>query len=80
MSRSLTSGHITLIYKNEEYKKLLKNWHPLSLLNVDYKIIARIMSNKLKQVLPAITSPGKSSCVVCRDITAQGLILEMFSG
>lgn len=69
MTRSMRSGHITLIYKNKGDKNLLKNWRPISLLNVDYKIIARVMSDRLKQVLPGIISPEQSSCIIGRDIT-----------
>lgn len=68
MSRTMRYGHITLIYKKGE-KKLLKNWRPISLLNVDYKILSRIMSNRFKGVLGGIISPEQSSSVQGRDIS-----------
>jgi len=68
MSRSMRHGMITLIHKKND-KRLLKNWRPISLLNVDYKILARIMSNRIKTVLPKIISREQSACIMGRDIS-----------
>jgi len=68
MSRSMRYGHITLIYKKGD-TRLLKNWRPISLLNVDYKILSRIFSNRLKNVLPSIIYIDQTSCVIGRDIS-----------
>jgi hypothetical protein len=61
-------GVLSLIYKTKGDKRDLKNWRPLGLLNVDYKILARIMANCLKYVLPNIVSGEQTCCVLCRDI------------
>uniref|UniRef100_A0A670ICH5 Reverse transcriptase domain-containing protein n=1 Tax=Podarcis muralis TaxID=64176 RepID=A0A670ICH5_PODMU len=42
---------ITLIPKVETEKTQLKNYRPISLLNVDYKIFADILANRFKKVL-----------------------------
>ena len=68
MTRSMRHGIITLIYKNKGDKDLLKNYRPISLLTVDYKILARIMANRLKLVLPDIISEFQSCCIIGRDI------------
>lgn len=68
LSRSMRLAVISLIYKNKGDKSSLRNWRPISLLNVDYKILARIMSNRLKRVLPSIISPSQTCCVIGRDI------------
>lgn len=69
LSRSMKLGVISLVYKNKGERTKLKNWRPISLLNVDYKILARIMSNRLKRVLPDIISPYQSCCIMGRDIS-----------
>lgn len=68
LSRSMRHGIINLVYKNKGDKNLLKNFRPISLLCVDYKIIARIMSNRLKTVLPKLVSESQTCCIMGRDI------------
>lgn len=68
LSHTMTMGVITLLYKKKGDKKLLKNWRPISLLNVDYKIIARDMANRLKLVLPNIVSESPTCCITGGDI------------
>ncbi|WAR01916.1 YTX2-like protein, partial [Mya arenaria] len=46
-------GVLTLIYKNGD-RGDLKNWRPLSILCVDYKIIAKALSNRIKPILSKI--------------------------
>ena len=40
---------ITLIEKSGRDKRLIKNWHPISLLNVDAKIISKILVDRVKK-------------------------------
>jgi len=69
-------GSITrLIYKNV---KDLKNWHPISLLNADYKILLKVIISRLLQVLHTVvvsdqicSIPGRSifsNITLIRDI------------
>uniref|UniRef100_A0A670JFQ6 Reverse transcriptase domain-containing protein n=1 Tax=Podarcis muralis TaxID=64176 RepID=A0A670JFQ6_PODMU len=44
-------AYITLIPKTETEKTQLKNYRPISLLNVDYKIFADILAKRLKMIL-----------------------------
>uniref|UniRef100_A0A670HP09 Reverse transcriptase domain-containing protein n=1 Tax=Podarcis muralis TaxID=64176 RepID=A0A670HP09_PODMU len=48
---SWKEAFITLIPKVEAEKTQLKNYRPISLLNVDYKIFADILASRLKKVL-----------------------------
>ena len=68
LSRSMRSGILSLIYKKKGDRRLLKNYRPISLLQVDYKIIARVMANRFKTVLPKLVSENQSCCVLGRDI------------
>ena len=37
-------------------KCLISNWRPITLLNVDYKIISKIFASRLKKVLSNLIS------------------------
>lgn len=68
LSRSMRSGIISLIYKKKGDRKFLKNYRPISLLQVDYKILARVMANRLKNVLCRIVSSSQTCCIMGRNI------------
>lgn len=68
LSRSMKLGVLSLIYKKKGDKRMLKNYRPISLLQVDYKIIARVMANRFKKVLPKLVSENQSCCIIGKDI------------
>jgi hypothetical protein len=45
LSRSMKSGVISLIYKKKGDRRCIRNYRPISLLQVDYTILARILGN-----------------------------------
>ena len=47
-------GVITCIPKEGKPKQFIKNWRPISLLNVSYKILSSCIAARIKQVLPII--------------------------
>jgi len=53
LSESQYRGIISLLYKGGE-RENIKNWRPLTVLNCDYKIIAKILETRLKTILPKI--------------------------
>ena len=60
---------ITLIEKNGKDRTLIKNWRPISLLNIDYKIATKALAMRLTTVLPNIIHPNQSGYVKHRQIT-----------
>ena len=60
LSLTQRQGIITCIPKENKPKNFLKNWRPLTLLDVVYKIASGAIANSLKQVLDII---------ICKDQT-----------
>ena len=58
---------ISLIYKKVD-RLLHKNWRPISLLNVDYKLCARALAGRLLKVLKYVTHPDQTCSVPGRFI------------
>ncbi len=56
LSTSQKQGLITCIPKQNKPKQFKKNWRPISLLNVSYKIGSATIANRIKKVLPTIIS------------------------
>ena len=52
MSMEQRTGLISLSPKKNKKRTLLKNWRPITLLNVDYKILAKALAMRLKTILP----------------------------
>jgi hypothetical protein len=53
LSATQRSGMITLLYKKGD-RLDMKNWRPITLLCVDYKIAAKAISNRVLHVLPSL--------------------------
>ena len=54
MSCSQKQAVITLIEKKGKDRSFLENWRPISLVNVDAKIMAKAMAARIQNVLPSI--------------------------
>lgn len=63
----LTASITTLIHKKGD-KENPANYRPISLLNTDYKILAKLLANRLAAVLPQITSEDQTGFVPGRNI------------
>ena len=68
MSVSQTQGVITCLPKEGKPKHFLKNWRPISLLNVDYKIVSTCVANRIKLVLDYLISETQTGFMKGRYI------------
>lgn len=71
--KSLNSAFLALIPKEEEANTPSK-FHPIVLCNVVYKIISKIIANRMKRILPGIISEEKLSYVEGRQILENVLL------
>ena len=68
LSVSQKRGIITLLPKKGKSLVFLKNWRPILLLNVDYKIITKALANRMKKVLVDIIHPDQTGFLKGRYI------------
>ena len=63
LSISQRRGIIKLIPKKGSYLNLVRSWRPLALLNCDYKIATKAISNRIKTVLPTLISNDQTGFI-----------------
>ena len=68
LSISQRRGAITLVPKEDSSLLLLSNWHPITLLNVDYKIASKVIAERLESVLLKLINPDQTGFVKGRYI------------
>ena len=68
LSISQRRGIISLIPKKNKDKTLLENLRPVSLLNIDYKILTKTIAKRLEKVLPKIINSDQTGYVKGRFI------------
>ena len=75
LSYSQYLAAISLLYKKGP-REDIKNWRPISLLNVDYKILSKVLSERLKKVLPEIIHTDQKGAISGRYIGENIRLLE----
>ena len=68
LSTSQRQAVITLIEKKGRDKRLVKNWRPFSLMNVDTKISSKILALRMKKVIPNLINYDQAAYVKGRFI------------
>lgn len=62
-------GKLVLLHKKGS-KDTLDNYRPLTMLNTDYKIIAKTLAERLQEILPSIIHPDQTGFIRGRSIKA----------
>ena len=68
LSTSQRQAVIKLLEKKGRDKRLLKNWRPISQLNVDMKLLTKTLATKMKEVLPKLVNSDQTAYVANRFI------------
>ena len=69
LSVSQKQGMITCLPKDGKPKEYIKNWRPISLLNVDYKLASTCISNRLQKIMNKLISNTQSGFLKGRNIS-----------
>ena len=75
LSPTQRKGMITLLHKKGD-KENLANWRPITLLNADYKLISKVLANRLKSVLPCIINEDQTCGIPGRTINSNLSLLR----
>ncbi|KAL3679635.1 hypothetical protein R1sor_022591 [Riccia sorocarpa] len=71
-----SQGCIKLLSKNKQ-RQWLKNWRPITLMNCTYKIISKLLANRLKPFLPFLVDSEQTGFVPGRRIEDNILTLRL---
>lgn len=69
LHNSALTGIITLIPKKEKELLFLDNWRPITLLNVDYKILTKALALRVKKKLPHLINEDQTGYMHGRNIS-----------
>ena len=75
LPNSMKASVTRLIHKKND-KRNLKNWRPISLLNVDCKICSKAVSIRLAGVIGSIVDPDQTCSIPDRSIFANLALLR----
>lgn len=68
LTESQRLGIITCLPKPGKPRQFIKNWRPVTLLNIDYKIISGVISNRIKKHLDNLISNCQKGFIAGRQI------------
>ena len=77
MSTSQRQGLIKLIPKKLRNLLLITNWHLITLLNVDYKILTKLFASRLQDILPDLIGSDQRGFV--KDRRLSNGILDLYA-
>ena len=68
LSNSQKQAMIMLLEKKDKDRRLIKNWRPISLINVDVKIASKAIARRLESILPKLIHPNQNGFIKGRSI------------
>ena len=68
LPESARTARVKLLYKKGDQRQL-KNWRPISNLNVDYKIVSKLLTNRIKGTITSVISDTQKCSVPGRNIS-----------
>ena len=63
LPESLRTGVITLLEKKGKDRMNIANWRPITLLNIDYKLLTKTLGQRLKTVFPGLIHKDQNGFV-----------------
>ena len=76
LSTSQKQAIIKLIEKKDRDKRFIKNWRPISLLNVYMKLISKVVASRLKNVISSIVNENQVAYVSNRFTSESGRLIS----
>ena len=68
LSNSQKQALITLLEKKDKDRRFIKNWRPISLINVDVKIASKVIAKRLEPLLPDLIHHNQNAFIRGRSI------------
>ena len=68
LSNSQKQAMITLLEKKDKDRRFIKNWRPISLINVDVKIASKAIARRLELILPNLIHNNQNGFITERSI------------
>jgi Reverse transcriptase (RNA-dependent DNA polymerase) len=81
ISSKLNHGNIILLHKSGP-KDNISNYRPLTMLNTDYKIIAKMLTSRLQAVIQHIVHPDQTGFIKGRSIKhniLQSILIQQYN-
>ena len=75
MTETMRTSVIKLLFKKKD-KRRIENYRPLSLLTADYKIIAKMMTERMKTVLKYVIGTEQQGFIFDGDILSSLLLVK----
>lgn len=78
LSNVQSQGIISILPKGNKPREFLKNWRPISLLNVSYKLLSTVLANRLKPLLNTLIHENQKGFLAGRYIGENTKLLYDF--